>query len=175
MIYYTYCPETFIPQGFVISENPPPNSTTWAPPAQREGQQVYFNGHGWMHGRPLDQITPKLLSEAAQGALKRELRNAINALTSGKSPDEVATYSRQEADAREYLKTGTPSLFLETLSRIRGVDVDVLAQKIVIKANAYHEAVAVALGTYQRKSDELEKNPPVLTQALLQEPRMLIP
>jgi len=175
MIYYTYCSQTFVPKGFVISENQPPNSTTWAPPAQREGQQVYFNGHGWMHGRPLDQLTPQLLSEATQGSLKRELRRAFNALTSGKSPDEVATYARQEADAREYLRTGMPSPFLETLSRVRGVAVNVLAQKIVIKANAYHEAVAVALGTYQRKADELERNPPALTQELLREPRLLIP
>jgi hypothetical protein len=64
---------------------------------------------------------------------------------------------------------------LETLSASRGVDVDALAQKIVIKANAYHEAVAVALGTYQKKVDELERNPPRFTQELLRSPRLFIP
>ena len=175
MIYYTYCPKTFVAQGFVMSEKQPPNSTTWPPPVQREGQQIYFNGQGWMHGRPLEQLTPKLLSEAALCKLKRELRNAINALSSGDAAEEVATYARQQADAEEYLRTGELTPFLATLSTAQGIGVDELVRKILIKARAYNEAVAFALGTYKRKAAELKSNPPTLTQELLQEPRLLIP
>lgn len=175
VIHYTYCPQTFVPSGLVMSEEPPSHSSKWPPPVSREGQQVYFNGHGWVYGRPLDQLTPQLLSAAAQDILKRELRNALKALTGDKAPEEVATYAKQQADAEDYLRTGKPSHFLETLSEARGIAVKQLALKIVVKAYAYHEAVAIALGTYQRKAKELERNPPVLTQELLREPRLLIP
>lgn len=174
-ISYTWCPETFRALGFVISDEPPPNSTEWPPPKPRDGQEVYFNGHAWMYSRPLDQFTPAVLIKATLDAPRREMRNAIRALTAGVSPEEVATYSRQEADAREYLRTGVPSAFLETLSASRGVDLKVLAPKIINKAEAYHKAVAAALGAYQKKADEIEKNPPVLTQELLRSPHLFIP
>lgn len=174
MIYYTYCPETFVLTGLVTADTPPPCSSKWRPPAEREGQQIYHNGVGWMHALPLDQLTPELLRAAQLDILKRELKAATGSLVADYPPEEVATWEMQYADAREYQRTGRPSPFLTALSIARGVDLDTLVPKILRKALAYHVAKAGALGTYQKRVEEVMKAVPTLTQELLQEKRLHI-
>ena len=77
----------------------------------------------------------------------------------GAPQTEILTWSEQEAEARAYTasKQESDAPMLSALSKIRGVPLSVLAQKVIKKAEAYRSFIAYAIGKRQAYEDAIER------------------
>jgi len=82
---------------------------------------------------------------------------ALAAITAGYPAGELASWDKQEAEARAYLAdTNATVPFIATMATARGVDVADLANRIVTKADAFAGYSAGVIGTRQALEDALE-------------------
>jgi len=76
-------------------------------------------------------------------------------LTEGVPPSEVATWTKQELEARSYIAdNNAPTPLIESLATARGVDKVYLINKIIEKADAYASAIGTLTGIRQKVEDE---------------------
>ena len=77
----------------------------------------------------------------------------------GAPQTEILTWSEQEAEARAYTasKQESDAPMLSALSKIRGVPLSALAQKVIKKAEAYRSFIAYAIGKRQAYEDAIER------------------
>jgi hypothetical protein len=85
--------------------------------------------------------------------------DSISALVGGTDKFELASWTKQEAEARAYVAdntVATPLLSGLVTARGLGETVAQLANLIIDKANAYETAYANILGTYQAKQKAID-------------------
>lgn len=83
-----------------------------------------------------------------------DFETAISSLTSSIPTSEVATWTKQEQEARAYLlDSNAPTPFIDAICLARECDKSYLVGKIIEKADAY----AVAVGTLTGVRQKLEK------------------
>ena len=82
---------------------------------------------------------------------------AIATLTATYPDREIATFDKQEAEARAYTADPTaPTPLLSALSKARGVPLDELARRVLVKADAFAVASGSIIGQRQALEDRLD-------------------
>lgn len=72
-------------------------------------------------------------------------------------PTEVESWAKQEKEAREYLAdNSSAATIVRAIALARGVPVQILAQKIVDKADQYGQVVGTLIGTRQMLEDQIQ-------------------
>ena len=166
MIYYTYCPKTFVYLDSVEADEQPECSSTWAPPEADEYTQAYFNGVSWVRAIALKLLTPKLLRDAAVFELRKEFGATVRRINAGEASEEIDTYPTQAAEARAWAASGALGPFLAALCVARDVEPSDMAQRILDKVEDYNRKLATALGEYRVAVDAIPEDL-VLTQSML--------
>tara|TARA_R110000851_G_C12803296_1_gene537692 strand:- start:114 stop:578 length:465 start_codon:yes stop_codon:yes gene_type:complete len=111
----------------------------------------------WSDIKPCDPAT-KTAHEQAEAArqVETDFTLAVQPLISGISQVERDTFERQEREALEWVADNeAPVKFIRALAEARDITIDGLVSKIIIKAELYSEALALALGTKHKTEDEL--------------------
>lgn len=81
---------------------------------------------------------------------------AMSQLVAGYPEREISSWPRQEKEARAYLAdAAAPTPLLDSLSAARGVSKDIIAQKIVEKADAFAKAAGALIGKRQALEDAI--------------------
>lgn len=133
----------------------PDNTLQWAPVTCGPNVAVYNDNGVWHAGYDLATLTLAQMREIALSAVLRTFEAAVNALTANYSPLEQKSWALQVALARGLINNGTASDTLNTLAKARGINVKVLAQKILDKDTAYQHAYLAALVTFQVARDSI--------------------
>lgn len=132
----------------------PENSSGFQPLTPPEGYVVYFDGVGWVTALDIRNATLAQLQTALAADADRKFAEAADTLTKGYTSAEQKSWAQQVAEANTVIGGGTSTL-LNVLASARGLDVKVLAQKIVDKATAYDTAYGQLLGTCQATKDKI--------------------
>jgi hypothetical protein len=99
----------------------------------------------------------ELLANAKTAKLSEvtsEYNASISALVGGADKFEIASWTKQEAEARAYIannSVATPLLSGMVAARGLGETVEQFAKIVIAKADAYQSAYATILGAYQAK------------------------
>ena len=94
---------------------------------------------------------------AKLAAINVVANKAIAALTATYPDREIATFDKQEAEARAYSADPTaPTPLLLALSQARGVPLDELARRVLVKADAFAVASGSIIGQRQTLEDQLD-------------------
>lgn len=81
----------------------------------------------------------------------------IGQVKSAYPPTEVESWAKQEKEAREFLAdNSSQAILIRSIASARGVPVEILAQKIVEKADQYGVFVGNLIGTRQMLEDQIE-------------------
>jgi len=108
------------------------------------------------------EIEPAYTEEEIFEIVKKQRLNEINtafesamkAITAEYPETEKLSWDKQEQEARAYLADNTAQTpLIDSIAEIRGVDKDVLVEKIIEKADAYTVAVGNAIGKRQVLED----------------------
>lgn len=103
--------------------------------------------------KDIDTIRKEKLSE-----INGNYNSAVSTLVSTYPETELLTFDKQEKEAREYKKDNSSSTpFLKLLAEFRGITLDELIDKVIIKADLFQENVAKLTGLRQKYEDELDK------------------
>lgn len=82
---------------------------------------------------------------------------AISTMTATYPPGEVATFDKQEVEARAYLADATaPTPLLSALSTARGVELSELVRRVIVRADAFAVASGTIIGQRQALEDQLD-------------------
>ena len=101
--------------------------------------------------------TLKKAKAAKLTAINAAADKAIAALTATYPDREIATFDKQEAEARAYTANPTtPTPLLSALSKARGVPLDELARRVLVKADAFAVASGSIIGQRQALEDRLD-------------------
>lgn len=104
-------------------------------------------------------IAPPTLEEAKTAKLTEinaATDRAIAALTATYPDREIATFDKQEAEARAYSADPTaPTPLLSALSQARGVELPELVRRVIAKADAFAVASGSIIGQRQALEDRL--------------------
>jgi hypothetical protein len=93
--------------------------------------------------RPISFVKHEMLSRGKE-ITNKKLENLINSIPRM----ETMSWAKQEADAKEFLVSGTSSPMLDTLAFIRNETVQVLCQKIVAKSAIFASVSAQIIGDW---------------------------
>lgn len=84
-------------------------------------------------------------------------QRALEALTPTYPERELTTFDKQEQEARAWLKDDTsPTPFLSALAAGRGIELSVLVDKVIAKADAFAVASGFIIGQRQALEDRLD-------------------
>lgn len=105
-------------------------------------------------------VPPVPTLQEAKAAKLAEINTAadrtIAALTDTYPDREIATFDKQEAEARAYTADpAAPTPLLSALSQARGVPLDELARRVLVKAAAFAVASGSIIGQRQALEDRL--------------------
>jgi cystathionine beta-lyase/cystathionine gamma-synthase len=122
--------------------------------------EVNINGNITEHeDAPVTPITLEQAKASKLAEVTMEYNNAIYSLVGTIDQYELASWAKQEEEARAYVEdntVATPLLSGMVASRGLGETVLEFAHKIIAKSNAYQVAYAVVLGTYQAKQKTID-------------------
>lgn len=166
MIYYTYCPKKFVFLKAVEADTQPEHSSIWAPPETDDYTQAYFDGNCWIRALAHKFLAPELLRAAHITLLRRDMAKAMKKINANESPDEIATYPQQYAEAVIFGTTGTLGPFLTRLSEVRNMAPSDLVARVMANVNTYGQLTAEVVGAYRNAVAALPEKPE-LTQDLL--------
>lgn len=116
----------------------------------------------WTKLKTAEQLAQEQLAadkEKALKAAKSEYDQAIKLLVNDAPYSEIASWDKQEQEARALLADSTASTpFIDKLVLARGLGEtrEILAGKIVANADIYASEAARLLGEYQKKVKEIE-------------------
>lgn len=97
------------------------------------------------------EIAPYLLSQE-----NKNYETAVSQLTSTVPQSEIATWTKQESEARAYLLDNTVSTpLIDSIATARGIGKDYLVAKIIEKADAYAVAIGILTGIRQAKEKDI--------------------
>lgn len=129
-----------------IGQEPAPGWTEVAPSGP---------GEVWVDGRW--ELPLATLAARKQGEIDAAYSGAMAALLAGYPEAEVATFSKQEGEARAYLANpAAVTPYLDAAATARGDDKATLAGKIIAKAEALAGAVGAVTGKRQGRRDAIE-------------------
>jgi hypothetical protein len=106
-------------------------------------------------------VPPKQTLEEAKAAklseINRAADKAIAALTTTYPDREISTFDKQEAEARAYTADPeAPTPLLSALAKARGLSMDELVKRVLIKADAFAAASGSIIGQRQALEDRLD-------------------
>lgn len=103
--------------------------------------------------------TPPSIPEAAASAqmlVDMGYDSAISAITSTYPATEIASWPKQEDEARAYIvNNSTPTPLLTALATARGVTVSDIAARVIAKADAYVGIAGALIGRRQARQDAI--------------------
>lgn len=137
----------------------PPNSTLWAPPVAPTGYVAYWvtSIQAWHVARDVNASDLAALKIAATSRATAVFSDAVSQLNNGYIAAEQSSFGQQLTDARAIVTGAQPLTdLLPKLATARGIDLKVLATKIVDKSNAYSSAYAQALAQFQATRDTIQ-------------------
>lgn len=122
---------------------------------------AYAEAHPEMVTEEEPYVPPVPTLEEAKAAklttINAATDRAIAALTATYPDREIATFDKQEAEARAYTVNPTaPTPLLSALSKARGVPLDELARRVLVKADAFAVASGCIIGQRQALEDRLD-------------------
>lgn len=157
--------EILAPFGYaVLNPTTPPTYDSWThrlvegTPEQRDGK--------WWQTWTLEAVTHTAEEEAerladAKAAKLSEINTVTDAtiavLTETYPDREIATFDKQESEARAYVAdpmSSTP--FLSALAVARGIELADLVQRVITKADAFTSASGSIIGQRQALEDRLD-------------------
>lgn len=97
--------------------------------------------------------------EAKSNTIRQAYENALRAMTGNTDPAEMASWTKQEQEARAWIVNNavvTPIIDNLIIGRAMGESKADLVVKIIIKADAYTVAYAQVLGAYHAKQKAIE-------------------
>lgn len=126
-----------------------------------EEVRAYAEEHPEMVTEEEPYVPPVPTLAGAKAAKLREINaaadRAIAALTAAYPDREIATFGKQEAEARAYAADPTASTpLLSALAEARGVALDALVRRVLAKADAFAVASGRIIGQRQALEDRLE-------------------
>lgn len=84
--------------------------------------------------------------------VNQEFINSVNSLTSSIPKDEIATWTKQESEARAWIiDNNTLTPLIDAICSSRGVSKEYLVSKIIEKADAYAVAIGTLTGIRQKQ------------------------
>lgn len=84
--------------------------------------------------------------------VNQDFTNSVNSLTTSIPKDEIATWTKQENEARAWLiDNNTPTPLIDAICSSRGVSKEYLVSKIIEKADAYTVAIGTLTGIRQKQ------------------------
>lgn len=106
--------------------------------------------------------TPEELLERAKEDKLAEINAACQSILEALTPTyperELTTFDKQESEARAYLADDTsPTPLLSALAAARGIGLDDLVQRVIIKADAFAAASGNIIGQRQALEDRLDE------------------
>jgi len=102
-------------------------------------------------------VTLVRVRASALAAINARCELELRAVKAGYPEGEVQSWAKQEAEARTYAADSEASTpLLGALSAARGIDLAVLAQKVIEKADLFAVASGQIIGTRQRCEDAIE-------------------
>ena len=121
---------------------------------------AYAEEHPEMVTEEEPYVPPVPTLEEAKAAKLAEINaaadRAISKLTATYPDREIATFDKQEAEARAYSADSTaPTPFLSALSQARGVGLPELVRRVIAKADAFAVASGSIIGQRQALEDRL--------------------
>ena len=122
---------------------------------------AYAEEHPEMVTEEEPYVPPVPTLEEAKAAKLAEINaaadRAISKLTATYPDREIATFDKQEAEASAYSADPTaPTPLLSALSQARGVPLDELARRVLVKADAFAVASGCIIGQRQALEDRLD-------------------
>lgn len=94
---------------------------------------------------------------AAHARINAEYEARVNALTSGYPPNEIASWPKQEAEARAYLANpAAPTPWIDNAATLRGISRNHLVSLIINNANALAPIHGMLTGMRQRLRDQID-------------------
>lgn len=107
--------------------------------------------------QPVPTVTLASVRAAKLAEINAAADAAIAAMTATYPAGEVATFDKQEAEARAYLADATaPTPLLSALSTARGLDRAELVRRVIVKADAFAVASGTIIGQRQALEDVLD-------------------
>lgn len=97
--------------------------------------------------------------DSKRSTIKTDYENAVKAMTGNTDPAEMASWTKQEQEARAWIADNaviTPIIDNLIIGRAMGDSKADLVVKIIIKADAYTVAYAQVLGAYHAKQKAIE-------------------
>lgn len=104
---------------------------------------------------PMPAPTPEALRGMKLAEIRAQAEELINKAKAAASEEEVASWSKQEAEARALIQDAqTVTPLLSAMAQARGLSREELAEKVVQKADAYAATTGVILGTSRALQDQ---------------------
>lgn len=125
----------------------------------------YINNSGKLkfeNGALVEYVYVPTLAEkkdSKRSIIKMDYENAVKAMTGNTDPAEMASWTKQEAEARSWIADNTvvtPIIDNLIIGRAMGESKADLVANIIIKADAYTVAYAQVLGAYHAKQKAIE-------------------
>lgn len=106
-------------------------------------------------------VPPVPTFKEAKAAKLSEINKAADkimaALISTYPDHEISTFDKQEAEARAYMADPTaPTPLLSALAKARGLSMDELVKRVIVKADAFAVASGYIIGQRQALEDQLD-------------------
>lgn len=129
------------------------------------GNRDYEEYKQWVKdgGVPEPEFTDaKLLEnskETKRSTIRQDYENSVKAMTGNTDPAEMASWTKQEQEARAWIADNTaitPIIDNLIIGRAMGESKADLVAKIITKADAYAVAYAQVLGAYHAKQKAIE-------------------
>lgn len=123
--------------------------------------RAYAEAHPEMVTAEEPYVPPVPTLAEAKAAKLKEINaaadRAIAALTATYPDREIATFDKQEAEARAYSSDPTaPTPLLSALAQARGLELAELVRRVLIKADAFAVASGSIIGQRQALEDQLD-------------------
>lgn len=161
---YVILNENGTPSGFyddTIHHNIPKEAIgisddQWIECINNSGKRKFVNGSlvEYVYVPTLDEAKNSKLS-----VIKADYKNSVKAMTGDTDPVEMASWTKQEAEARAWSADNnavTPIIDNLIIGRAMGESKADLVAKIILKADGYAVAYAQVLGQYHAKLKALE-------------------
>jgi len=135
----------------------PSKGDDWQSPA-REMAALGPLPKGAVTERPIPPVPTLEEAKATKLAAINTAADKAIAMFTATYPDrEIATFDKQEAEARAHATNPTaPTPLLSALSQARGVPLDELARRVLVKADAFAVASGSIIGQRQALEDRLD-------------------
>lgn len=105
---------------------------------------------------PLPEPTTEERIASTHSRINATYEQAVNALTSGYPQTEIASWPKQETEARALLADATPSTWITSAAAERGISAEDLAALIIANADALAPLHGELTGKRQRLRDQID-------------------